>query len=475
MTDSATSSDTNNTPSPPYSETEPPADGEIAILYESLNDIEWEDLAVTATGPAPGVVAIVEADRGGSISSLHPAIDDYGESCYGNPLSEEKAAELMPTGSGESHGLLWNALVIPDEMFADAKTLSKALGKNDFDHVHLVLKPRRASLPIRASHFFSSLTRLGPRFIFNGVLNGWPGLRVLELVSIEERGKLPGRWNKIWEASNAGSKGIAPSLPSSKQSYRAWLRGAPWTAMGWSKDSLGYAFWYEACRETGPSISYGTNILTTVERGYCSWIHMISHRYAVQRESPRDLLTYHSICLLEWDHGRYTTVLETAYLNGIGGYRGRSNWYHDKDEPKCQLYQMMPPEMILPWRSTAAEIRAYDVPVTSLTQFLDYMNQYKGKTKRFVDPRVSFSHAARLTFRSKEHIAQYILNYISRDSSYGELRRNCQTFAADMCSFIAGKKDVSPFHPVNRIEYQNRTYLFLYDSHMYRKKVGTTK
>ena len=105
-----------------------------------------------------------------------------------------------------------------------------------------------------------------------------------------------------------------------------------------------------------------------------------------------------------------------------------------------------------------------------LDEFKAFLAKYRGKSERFVDPQVAFSHPARLTFRSRAHIAQYLLNYISRDSSYAELSKNCQTFAADFCAFIAGKREVPPFHPVNRIDYQNRTYLFLYDSHMYQKK-----
>lgn len=130
----------------------------------------------------------------------------------------------------------------------------------------------------------------------------------------------------------------------------------------------------------------------------------------------------------------------------------------------------MPAEMILPWRTNLAEIRCYDVEAKNLDEFRSYMKKYEGNHQRFIDPRVSFSHPARLTFRSKSHIAQYLLNYITRDASYADLRRNCQTFAADFCSFIAGKKDIVPFHPVIRIDYQPRTYLFLYDSHMYSKK-----
>ena len=106
---------------------------------------------------------------------------------------------------------------------------------------------------------------------------------------------------------------------------------------------------------------------------------MISHRYARLKENPKDRLTYHSICLLEWEHGEYCTVVESAYLNGMGGYQGKSkcccwrakhkylgtmlrmvlsplwilqptgNWYDDKDDGMTALYCNLPPEMIAPW------------------------------------------------------------------------------------------------------------------------------
>lgn len=121
-------------------------------------------------------------------------------------------------------------------------------------------------------------------------------------------------------------------------------------------------------------------------------------------------------------------------------------------------------------RQTSAEIRCYDVPHKNYQDFQAYVRQYAGPDKRFIDPQFHFSHPARLTFRSKAQMAQYFVNYISRDTSYGELKRNCQTFCADLCSFLAGKKGIVPFHPVSRVEYNNRTYLFLYDSFMYESK-----
>ena len=312
-------------------------------------------------------------------------------------------------------------------------------------------------------------------------------------------------WRKVWHVDQEGAQGIEPQPPSEHQVYRAKLRGPPWTSMGWSQDSPGFVFWFERQRPEGPRLSYGTNLLKTLGDEICTTIHMVSHRYAVLRESARDRLTYHSVCFLEWDHGNYGTVVEAAYLNGVvsyltwcvlflrllpnlyngliltfvpsiigpiwfasqGGYKGKCNWYDDKDAKETVLYRALPPEMICPWLTTHAEIRCYDVAARNLYEFKAYIDKYTGHDQRFVDPHVSFSHAARLTFRSKKHVAQYLLNYIQRDQSYNELKRNCQTFTADLCSFIAGKRNVPPFHPVSRIDYQNRTYLFLYDHHMY--------
>ena len=124
-------------------------------------------------------------------------------------------------------------------------------------------------------------------------------------------------------------------------------------------------------------------------------VHMISHRYAMQKETPKDKVTYHSIVFLEWEHGQYGTIVEGAYLNGIGGYRGRSNWYDDKDEPVSELYKAMPPELISPWLTTAAELRAFDVEAKTLDEMKDFIEKYTGPDKRFVDPQYTFSHPAR--------------------------------------------------------------------------------
>ena len=54
---------------------------------------------------------------------------------------------------------------------------------------------------------------------------------------------------------------------------------------------------------------------------------MISHRYSCgDNESMKDKITYYSLALLEWDHGEHCTVVEGAWLGGLGGAGGKSNW-----------------------------------------------------------------------------------------------------------------------------------------------------
>ncbi|KAL7523912.1 LOW QUALITY PROTEIN: hypothetical protein ACHAWF_002036 [Thalassiosira exigua] len=157
-------------------------------------------------------------------------------------------------------------------------------------------------------------------------------------------------------------------------------------------------------RGTGiPDNGDGTNLLDLFSRGsdgdaLNTRASMISHRYSTggRPERAKEALTYHSIVLLEWDHRKYSTVVEIGYLHGVGGCRGKSNWYDDRDAP--------------------AGSRLY---------------------------------------------ATYLLDYIRRDCTYSEMRRNCQTMTADLVGFLAGKKDVQPFHPVNQIQYVLRLHLFL--------------
>ena len=135
--------------------------------------------------------------------------------------------------------------------------------------------------------------------------------------------------------------------------------------------------------------------------------------------------------------------------------------------PVTSYYKCLPPETVFPWKSNLSDIRCTDVKAKNLEEHLEFMERYTGPNERFVDVHVTFSHSVRLTFSSRLHIAQYLVNYVSRGKTYSEIRANCQTFAADFCAFLAGKKDVQPYHPINRVQYHNQSHYFIYEPSMY--------
>ena len=467
-------------------------------------------------------------------------------SLYGQPKSPSVLRDIMksPSHCDPNGGLIWKVYLVPDDYNVNyEKNASlKRLPKPYYDAEQKCIKPRRGHIMATYSEFMSSLQQVSvddtmdahdtrnhndnddgddlhptmdieiykPRskWIFSGVLNGWPALQTLELLTIEYKRPLLS-WNVHWSAQEyekaheawtdtnvnipAGTTSTAGTMVSHKQSsasaptiptyfgiseVRARLRAPAHSADGWSKNSPGFVFWFEGkqTRKEGEDrLLYGTNIIRQWEQDSrlvpspkCIKVHQISHRYATgNKKQFRDYLTYHSLALLEWDHGKFCTVVELAYLGGVGGYNGRSNWIEDKNESPSSLYKAMPPEMIHPWKVDKSEIRCFDVNVQSLSMFFMYMQKYTGQDKRFIDVHHTFSHEVRLSFCAREHIVQYLINYIRRIRSYSEIRRNCQTFAADFCAFLAGKKDVNPFHPINRGGYRNQVHTFMYDSTMY--------
>jgi hypothetical protein len=204
---------------------------------------------------------------------------------------------------------------------------------NPSQHLHLDLHP----IPDTTNNQSS-------KWIFSGVLNGFPGLQHLELLKIEYKSTLVPRWRTHWSTyDNPQDK--APTYPKKViglMEVRAKLREPGWSAMGWSKDSLGYVLYYQSPETRKvPRVLYGTNIIKQLEEDRyeqarvvggrlqpspkCVKVHMISHRYAMINEKWKNRITYHSFALLEWDHGKYCTVIELAFLNGLSGYNGRCN------------------------------------------------------------------------------------------------------------------------------------------------------
>lgn len=474
-------------------------DDELEVAIPEMPPVAKEEAAADIEGEDPGVVG---RDPWCTLSS-------YG----GAPsLDEKELADLI--GPDEDGGLVWTAKLVPSDA---------------------AIKPRRGMpFPVTTEDFLSSVKRIGTpiiqaqaasgyddlwerdarassqhdggqqseehaRWVFQGVLNGWPGLTLLEVrrVRVEKTGGFSMGWSgpgksssgkTIWDAEEDGNERgveLADAINGYKGSRSSGLivelRAPTSSARGWSERSPGFVFWVEGMSvdEKSPSlkVTYGTDIRSnSTEDGdpACTMVHMINHRYATgdRTESAKDKLTYHSIALLEWEHRKYVSVVEIGYLNGLGGYKGKSNWVEDKDAtPHSQLYAAMPPEMVLPWKETLSEIRVTNVPYRDKDDFVEnYMRRHGGHRGRFVDVTCSFSHEVRLTYNSRSNVATYLVNYILRDKTYSEMRRNCQTFTADLCAFLAGKRNISPYHPVQQIQYRNSTHTFLYESSKYSSR-----
>lgn len=250
-------------------------EGELRILERTLaladeaEDKESVDSAtqttVGTTASAPVVVTSIDRDQ-----------------IYGNKLSEEEALKAVPPGDD---GLVRYAIVVPDHFVSRGKLIN-GLNKRDFNLHDCTIKPRRPSLPITMSQLTTSLTKVpgpqGPRYIFNGVLNGWPSLRNFELIELEKKRSLgplqapdymhslPHTWSRYWSANKEGKDGVSPAVKDTSKVYRAKLRGAPWTSAGWSPNSPGFLFWFEAHRAEGPRVVYGIDAVREVGDDVCT-------------------------------------------------------------------------------------------------------------------------------------------------------------------------------------------------------------
>jgi hypothetical protein len=150
-------------------------------------------------------------------------------------------------------------------------------------------------------------------------------------------------------------------------------------------------------------------------------VHTFAHRYALgggKKESSKDRITYHEAVLLEWDHGRHLTVVELATLNGVGGRKGKVNWFRDKDSDVPGLYAALPTLLVAPWNESLAEIRVSDVAACTLDEFKSFMNEFTGPEQSFLDVHFGYSGVVRLTFRSQADIARYLVNCISASSAF---------------------------------------------------------
>jgi len=399
-------------------------------------------------------------------------------------LDEEESLEAGSQNSGKSPnpadpgsantgaGAKWHAKIMLDNF---THTKDAPGGK---------IKACRGMPMINVSEFLAGLENANGRWLFRGPLNGWAGLVNLELKSLTKKVSSLGGISvkRMW---NACSGNALPDKSVFGKSVRATFEAPAWTQSGYVDGSKGFMWWFtpvslqgllhEGKKLAKPGILCGEQSITEMEKvgGSCAearavWCHAFAHRYPVEKETLSDRQTYHTGVLVEWDHGRFMTVVELAYLYGCSGYKGRSNWCEDKLKTPTELFQAMPDGMKVPYDTSRAEIRAYDVPLNSREKFEEYLARYSpsgqcpASEQRFWDPKVYASSAVKLRLSSRTHLAGYLLNYVGHCSVYDKFTANCQTFAADLYGFLSGDGAAKPFGMIVKARYSPKTHLFLY-------------
>lgn len=292
---------------------------------EEEEEVVFEDHAPIFTSKVDDVDCITSKR-----SSDKAAPSECLDSKYGDPACAKDIAEIYPRGSG---GLVWHVQLVSDDWIGNEKDCTPE-GE---------IRARRPTLPVREKDFFKSLVRTQDgRWMFSGVLNGWPALTCLEVRSItcKVKGRVYGtRIKRVWDAARSSEP---PFYPRAVKSVRATLVSPPWSARGWSKSSPGCVWWFFSQREEkrgGAVLRYGEDMIRFVrnervvnERGStndaeprATRAHLFAHRYArgKKRETKKDKVTYHAAVLIEWDHKRHCTLIELATLNGVGGRYGR--------------------------------------------------------------------------------------------------------------------------------------------------------
>lgn len=430
----------------------------------SVAQVSPSTMTPSPRSPRPGVSE--DGDEGSDCSEHQEAMPEEEVACG------ELVPVAVPPEASIHNGKKWHAQIVADDFFN--RKLCTEPGN---------LKPCRAVPHIKLSQLLKSLAqneRGG--WMLSGELNEWPALQDLELVSITCKvASVVGTSIKRLWLQNAKQQDAAcdpisvlNALQGKKlRSLRATFRACDWTSFGWAPASPGFVFWYPAlldgCLRPGQDMTDFARSDSTCSSAKATRCHFISHRYAKATEGLKDRIVWHGVILVEWSHGLFCSVVELAWLNGLGGYQGRSNWCRDKLDVPNQLFSSMPSAMKAPWQQHLAEIRMIDVPAKNLQEFEAFLHEFSGSgpldiaMQRFFDPYVAYSGEVHLQHRSVADILQYLLNYITKNPEYEEARRNCQTFASDFFTLLTGQEAV-PTQAFCRALYKRRVMDFMYNT-----------
>jgi hypothetical protein len=333
---------------------------------------------------------------------------------------------------------------------------------------------------IKLTDFLEGINHIKKKgWVLSGPLNGWPAFSNLALKSLTSKSPL-GFVSYVWKDDDDRPFPKASEIP---RNAFACFEVPKWTETGWSKQSPGFAFWWATKHFKRPRLIHGEMMVSALK--VSAWsspqhhtrataeacvVHLFAHRYPVAKGMERwiDQQMYHAGVLVEWSHGLFTTVAELAWLNGCGGYNGKSNWVPDKHAAPPKLFEAMPDEMKRPWDQKRSEIRLFDMEARSKADFEAYLQTYSEKGKlpfaeqRFLQPEVYASAPVMVRGCSPSHLAGFILNYISQKGGYDSLTMNCQHFATDIYAFLAGDLEKVPYSTICRVGYRMDIMAFMH-------------
>ena len=188
---------------------------EVHLDKDLLDDEQYtkrEELVINQTGLNLKILDVNNTET-------NHTPDDLGEgevltSTYGLKITPEQAASLCPPST---EGIIWHAQVVNKTYSHPRNTTAPGL-----------VKPRRGIPTVLATDFFNSIIKTPDgRWIFYGVLNGWPSLKVFELLGVtcKVRRGLTGIRNYI--------KRMYP-VSSSLKGYYVIIRAIRWLLLGLS-------------------------------------------------------------------------------------------------------------------------------------------------------------------------------------------------------------------------------------------------
>merc|ERR1711879_516973 len=169
---------------------------------------------------------------------------------------------------------------------------------------------------------------------------------------------------------------------------------------------------------------------------------------------------------------------ELAYLNGVSGYGGKSNWYEDRDDDRPWLLEAMEkvPGMMQPWNDKKSELRSYDIPSKNYDEFEAFLHKYdetsglEWKKQRFRELHngnaLISSRKVRLGFNKRSDLQEALLNYNGKSNAYNAGNplkpvQMCQTFSADLFSYLTGHL-TGVYSAIAKPFYRPHMHWFLY-------------